>query len=118
MSRALVHRFSALTEVTGFSRLLAGDNEDVETGSWRIEAASGLRAVSFYFRGAGLIEIVCMYRDRREEFEFFASEVKEEDVSSTLILFVERILSLPKDALARETTIRDVLDYRDCKGIY
>ena len=118
VARLLAAHFPALGAVDGFDKLHTGDDEGVETGDWQVTAASGLRSISLYFRGAGLIEVACSYRDRREEFEFFTSEVKEEEVAQILIRFLEMVLALPKNALSGKCTIREVLDYRECKGIY
>ena len=118
VGRALIDRYPALNSIPGFKGLVVATEEKAETGDWQVRAESGLKAVSLYFRGAGLIEIACIYRDRRDEFEFLTREVKEEDISPTLIRFLEMLLALPKDALIGKRTIREVLDYRECKGIF
>jgi len=118
VGHSLLARFPALESVSGFKGLLVTGAEKIETGDWPVEAGSGLRAISLYFRGVGLIEVACTYRDRREEFEFLTHAVKEEDIAPTLIRFMEMILALPKDALSGTNTIREILDYRECIGIF
>ena len=118
VGRALLDRFPALEAVSGFKSLLVASGEKIETGEWRVAGMSGLHAISLYFRGVGLIEVACIYRDQREEFEFLTREVEQEEIAPTLIRFLEMVLALPSDALTGKRTIRAILDYRECKGIY
>ena len=88
------------------------------TGEWPLRSASGLRGISVRSDGGSLIEIVCAYRDQREEFLFVTTECPTEKAASTLVQFIEMLLRLPKDALATTARIRDVLNYETCTAIY